>query len=355
MKTTKAPPKTDAGIAKLPTVAAAILVPFGGSLYLHRRPRGRQTWVLRTRIGGSWRVQQLGDWPTVGLHLARQRAETARADLAPANTDSRVSVALETFGREYIAVKYRTVDARKESMAMLTRALSSSAQRSLFSLRRLDLTGAVQVLSDRPNAATKTLALLKQFTGWAVARGLLDVDPLGGVTAKRLGLQPYAPRERVLGAEELRALWTRSDPDAQVLKFAFLSACRIGEALQWAPEQVDNDVWTIPETKSGRPHTVPLTVQASALLPLPNPRPVYVSLAWRLRQSGATWTAHDLRRTAATMMREAAIPVHDVEAVLNHAPPRLVRVYQRHDPLVAKLAALSALADRLDEVLAGEA
>jgi integrase len=211
----------------------------------------------------------------------------------------------------------------------------------------------VQVLTDRPNTASKTLALMKQFSGWALARGLLDADPLGGVTAGRLGLQAYAPRERVLTPAELRTLWQRTDQDAHVLKFAFLTACRIGEALQWAPEQVAQGLWTIPETKSGRPHSLPLTAQAAALLPLPNPRPVYVSMAGRLKRQGVTWTAHDLRRTAATLMREAGVPVHDVEAVLNHAPPRLVRVYQRHDPLAEKGAALTALAGAVDKLLQG--
>jgi integrase len=237
---------------------------------------------------------------------------------------------------------------------MLDRALAGVANRSLSSLRRLDLTAAVQSLADRPNTAAKTLALVKQFTGWGAARGLLDVDPLGGVTASRLGLQAYAPRERVLTPAELRTLWNRTDADALVLKFAFLTACRIGEALAWADCQVTAGVWKIPQTKSGRPHTVPLTPQAKALLPLPEPRPVYVSLAGRQKRAGLDWTPHDLRRTAATFMREAGVPVHDVEAVLNHAPPRLVRVYQRHDPLAEKAAALAALADRLAEVLAGE-
>ena len=351
MTATKTPPKTDAGIAKLAPVTATKLMPFGGSLYLRRRVRGRQTWLLRTRIGGAWRVQVLGDWPTVGLHLARQRAESARADLAPASGDSRVSVALETFEREYVGTRYRTDGAKKESMALLHRALAGAANRSLGSLRRLDLTSAVQALTDRPNSAAKTLALLKQFTGWATARGLLDLDPLGGVTAGRLGLQPYMPREQVLTPAELRTLWQRTDPDAQVLKFAFVTACRIGEALQWQPGQVAGNVWTIPETKSGRPHTLPLTPKAAALLPLPEPRPVYVSMVGRQKRLGVTWTPHDLRRTAATLMREGGVPVHDVEAVLNHAPPRLVRVYQRHDPLAEKLAALAALTGRLDEVL----
>jgi integrase len=355
MKTAAKAPRSDLAIGKLPAVTTEVLVPFGNSLYLKRRPNGRQTWLLRTRIGGSWRVQQLGDWPTIGLHLARQRADDARVTLAPTARDSTVAHAVATFKVEYLGTRYRTEGAKKECGALLDRALARVSTRPLPAVRRLDLTTAVQALQDRPNTAAKTLALLKQFTGWCVARGLLDADPMAGVTASRLGLQAYAPRERVLTPAELRELWRWEDADARVLRFAFLAACRIGEALAWAPAQMQGEVWTIPETKSDRPHALPLSRKAASLLPLPSPAPVYVSLMQRLKKRGATWTPHDLRRTAATLMREAGVPVHDVEAVLNHAPPRLVRVYQRHDPLPEKAAALAALAERLDELLgAGE-
>lgn len=353
MKPAKKPPRNDQAIAKLPPVTREVLVPFGGSLYLKRRPNGRQSWVLRTRMGGAWQVRQLGDWPALGVHLARQRAEDGRIQLKPTLPDNTVAHALATFKREYIGTRYRTADARKESGAMLDRALAGVLNRAMQALRRLDLTTAVQLLADRPNAATKTLALLKQFTGWAVARGLLDADPLGGVTANRLGLQAYAPRERVLSQDELRVLWNRTDDDARLLKLSLLTACRIGEALKWEPSQVVDGVWTIPETKSGRAHTLPLTPQAKALLPLPATRPAYVSLAQRLKASGCGWTAHDVRRTAATMMREVGVPVHDVEAVLNHAPPRLVRVYQRHDPIEEKRSALRNLEAAVIAVVGG--
>lgn len=355
MKSATKPPRNDEAIRRLPPVTREVLLPFGGSLYLKRRPNGRQTWVLRTRIGGSWQVRQLGEWPSVGLHLARQKAEDGRIVLKPTSSTNTVEHAVETFEREYIGTRYRTADARKESGAMLKRAVAGVANRTLSGLRLLDLTAIVQRLADRPNTAAKTLALLKQFTAWCKARGLLDIDPLAGVTGKHLGMQAYEPRERVLSLDELRALWARDDPDARVLKFCALTACRIGEALQWRPGQVVDGVWTIPMTKNGKAHVLPLSPAALALLPLPDPPPVYVSLIQRMRVASLTWRPHDIRRTAATLMRAAGVPVHDIEATLNHDAPKLVRVYQRHDPLAEKAAALSALAARLDEILKGEA
>lgn len=349
-KTTKV--LTDAAIGKLPPVTAERLMPVGGSLYLKRRPNGRQSWVLRTRMGGKWQVRQLGDWPTVTLHLARQRAEAERAGGAPSDAGSTVAHALAEFKIHYIGGRYRREDSKKESGAMIGKALAPVAGRAIASIRRADLVKAVDLLRDRPNTAAKTLALLKQFTSWAAARDLIEADPMAGVRAGKLGLKQYQPRERVLDADELRALWHQADDDAQVLRFCALSACRIGEALQWAPDQMAGDVWTIPDTKSGRSHSLPLPQAALDLLPLP--KPAYWSLVDRLKKEGRTWRPHDVRRTAATMMRAAGVPVLDIEAVLNHAPPRLVRVYQRHDPIAEKRAALAALAESLSKVVRPE-
>lgn len=346
-------PLTDSAIRRLPPVTSEVLMPVGGSLYLKRRPNGRQSWVLRTRIGGKWQVRQLGDWPTVPMHLARQRAEVGRQGAVPADAASTVAHALAEFKIGYLGSRYRTEDAKKESGAMLGRALAGIAGRALASVRRADLVAGVERMRDRPNAAVKTLALLKQFTSWAAARDLIEVDPLAGVRASKLGLKAYQPRERVLSTDELRALWNRDDDDAKVLKFCALTACRIGEALQWAPEQVVNDIWTIPETKNGLAHTLPLPEEAMAMLPLPSPMPIYISMISRMKAAQLTWRPHDVRRSAATLMRAAGVPVLDIEAVLNHAPPRLVRVYQRHDPIDEKRAALEQLAVAIGKAAGG--
>lgn len=321
-------------------------------LYLKRRPNGRDSWQLRTRVGGKWRVATLGDFPAMTLAVAAAHAESSRPVSGAALDSATVGGALGEFFRTYVATLYRTEVARKESESLLRRAVEPLAVRLLRSVKRADWVARVDAFRDRPNSARKVLALLRQFTGWCVVRGLLDGDPLAGVTGGRLGIEQYQPRERVLTTDELRALWARPDADAQVLKFALLTATRIGETLQWVPEQVQGDVWTIPQTKNGKPHTVPLSKEAAALLPLPTPRPVYVSMVGRQKRLGVTWNAHDLRRTAATLMREAGVPVSTVEAVLNHAPSRLVQVYQKHDPVDEKRAALQALAAQMAKALA---
>ena len=161
-------PLTDAAIKRLPPVTAERLVPVGGSLYLKRRPNGRQSWVLRTRIGGKWQVRQLGDWPTVPIHLARQRADAERRDTGPADAGGSVGHALADFKRDYIGTRYRREDSKKESGAMLGKALAGIAGRSIATLRRADLIVAIDRVRDRPNTATKTLASMSRSSVQAI-------------------------------------------------------------------------------------------------------------------------------------------------------------------------------------------
>ena len=63
------------------------------------------------------------------------------------------------------------------------------------------------------------------------------------------------------------------------------------------------------------------------------------------RESPSGWTLHDLRRTCATGLARLGFPVHVTEAVLNHRSGTragIVGVYQRHDYMPEKRAALEA-------------
>ena len=91
---------------------------------------------------------------------------------------------------------------------------------------------------------------------------------------------------------------------------------------------------------------------SSPLLEAGWPKRDYASLHAFLRDGGYGWRAHDLRRTAATRMRDAGVSVEVIEAVLNHAPPRLVRVYQRPNMLPAMRQALETLESRVSSVVA---
>jgi integrase len=199
-----------------------------------------------------------------------------------------------------------------------------------------------------------------------------------------LDLQATAPkpsRDRVVSREELAALLpvlqVSDSPYAAGLRLILLTAARRGEvtAARWRDIDFPAGTWTLPQTKNGQKHVVPLSRQAIALLRSLQPTEVdpgaYVftingealddweGATQRLQTASGTsgWHRHDLRRTAATMLGELGVVPEIVEAALNHVTIRshLATIYNksRYRPEVA--AALQRLADALDGIVSGGA
>ena len=342
---------TDAQIKALPTPPSERLIPAGGrlGLYLRLRTTGRRTWLTRRRIAGCWRVETLGDWPTLTALNARRKASIATTRIAAVMT---FGDAVDQFYREEILTRYRS--SPEETRAYLVRDCAKLLPHRLDRLTRRELVPLFRAkASIAPNAASKMLAIVKQFFTWATIGGLLDTDPLAGVTARALKIPAQTVRERKLSDDELRALWAMPDePYGRLLRFALLTGCRIGEAQQFEPEQIVGDLWTIPMTKNGKKHTVPLSATAAALAEAGWPKRGYQALFSYLVAHGVTWRPHDLRRTAATRMSEAGVSSDAIEAVLNHARPKLLRTYQQGDPLPGMRDALTRLDAAVAKVIA---
>ncbi len=319
-------------------------IPAGGRAGLYLRIRAgsdRKVWVIRRREGGQWRTSTIGEWPKVTARAARAQAEGSPE--APQRAET-MRDALPAFMREEL--ERRFTSAPREALAYLTRNAKPLHARRLDRITTPDIFNLIRSLSERPNTATKTLVLLKMFLRWCVRTGRLKVDPSASLTAKDIGLPSYQPRERVLSRDELREMWSWPDePYGRKLRFALLTAVRINETAAMVPDNLRGDVWTIPAafTKARREHVLPLGPLALRLAGEGWPPRAYKSLHSYMQARGVGWTIHDLRRTAATIMRDVGVPVDAIEAVLNHAAPRLQRTYQRPDLMPAKRDALLRL------------
>lgn len=140
-------------------------------------------------------------------------------------------------------------------------------------------------------------------------------------------------------------------------------------------------VWTIPawRSKNGHAHRVPLTDMARTIIGEAKARasteflfPGYgkddaiksssVGKAvrrFRTKIGLPHWTAHDLRRTAATGMADLGVAPHVIGHVLNHravtAASVTDQVYNRYSYDREKRAALELWATQLTSILAGGA
>lgn len=245
---------------------------------------------------------------------------------------------------------------------------------------------------------------LRQMLAFAVERQIIDHNPLDGIKRSKIGGKAVE-RDRYLKDDELRTLLGAlpharlNRRTATAIKLILSTAVRVGEAMSAKWEHVDLEArtWYLPDTKNQRDHTIHLSDFARAqfvdlkslreagsdgkLLPWVFPNragdgPVCVKsfgkqLADRQRppsrrMSGRTkatrslelpgghWTAHDLRRTAATIMASLGISGDVIDECLNHfIEARVRRTYIRDRRPAEQARAFDALGRKLAQLQGG--
>jgi integrase len=208
---------------------------------------------------------------------------------------------------------------------------------------------------------------------WGTAEGHLDFNPLEGM--RKPAARP--PRERVLGDAELKVLWQglskalpRSKAVANSIRLCLLTAQRVGEVAGIEPHELDarKRLWNVPaaRSKNGEAHTVPLTRVTLDIAKQVGDGPKLSSHAVahtiRLAQARfglAQWTAHDLRRTAATNMAKLGVAPIVLAHVLHHVSVTragvTLGVYQQYTYDAEKRDALELWANHLEGILLGAA
>ncbi len=393
-------------------------------LRLRLTPAGAKSWVLACRDPfNRMRRFPVGNYPTMGISDARVAARALRlrvrdgADPVAERRRNRaigdaakvgegtLTALLDLYGQPHTENRPAGPGASQKAWVASRKRVDVVFKAQLGQpLAALKL-GDLQMAADRyPSAMSAAFAVrtLRPVLRWAAAPGrgyvpaeLANIRPPVGVTR----------RKRVLSRDELAsllpALGASSRPYAAAMRFMLLTLARREEAgaARWRDVDLKAGTWTIPETKNGEPHTVPLSDQAAKLLrtihaagipqkpkgrrkpgeapvkPLP-PLPLKPDdLIFRtghgtalgkwdhetktLQKASNTegWHRHDLRRTGATMLGEMGELPDIIEAALNHvsihSPLAATYNRSRYRPQVA--AALQRLADALDGIEKGSA
>src|SRR5262249_42131640 len=136
--------------------------------------------------------------------------------------------------------------------------------RPISSITRKDVAAAIRDIRTHhsDNTAKQSRGHLSAFFSWSLKQGIAeqDVNPCVDTYEPK----GNAPRERVLSADEIKLLWNACENAGEygnVVRLLLLTGCRreeIGE-LRWSYFAPDMTSFTIPKTKNGRAHTVPVT------------------------------------------------------------------------------------------------
>jgi integrase len=273
-------------------------------------------------------------------------------------------------------------------------------------IARRDAASLLEAIKDTrgPVAANRLRSSLSDFFGWCLSTGIEGVEnnPITGTTK----FAEFS-RDRVLKDLELREIWKHSGGGhySAIIKLLMLTGQRANEiaSLRWSeittiivPAKRISDTVVLPQftiraielpaerCKNGRPHIIPLSEPAAAII---DAQPRRADDDGKLRDlifgvgqmgfSGWTdsnralngriaaglgspldhWVVHDLRRSVSTLMNDRlGILPHVVEAILNHVSGSkrgVAGVYNKALYLRERSDALNLWADHLMSIVEG--
>ena len=200
-----------------------------------------------------------------------------------------------------------------------------------------------------PGGANHALKLLRQILEFALARGLITVNPARDVTMNRRNALT-----RFLSRDELRRLHRALDRhatrtasarrQADIIRLLLLTGCRRGEILTLRWHEVDGDTLALDDSKTG-PRTVYLNAPARNIIErqprgespfvFPSarnperPHDPHLPLWNRVRAEAGIEDVrlHDLRHSMASYAVMNGVPVPVVSRMLGHTDVRMTLRY----------------------------
>lgn len=422
---------TDLHVKRAKPGPAEYLLADGGGLFLRVRPHGARHWQYVYTLAGKRHKASLGDANALTLAGAREAAKSAREAVAegehPESARARTMAVVEakqaaaaiaqaretvrtTFGRWHQIDLQRHADGGAYVKRLFdVEVLPRIGDIYMAELTKADVLRVVDALLARgvERTAKVTLSWVRQMCGFAMDRGIIEVDPTARIRKSTIGGKDVE-RDRVLDDKEIAAL-ASALPDSSLptaataaIWIALSTCCRIGEiaAARWEHVDLKARTWHIPpeNSKTGDPLTVQLspfavrqfeTLQASNAAPLGrvskwvlypervrgkepgpvDPKTITKQIGDRQREGGPLknraagveralvlpgghWTPHDLRRTGATIMVRLGVLPAVADRCLNHREPnRIRRIYLRHQYGPEMRAAWETLGAHLEGLL----
>jgi integrase len=366
-----------------------------------------KVWYFKYRVGPKQRGMSGGAVSAIRAPAAREWAQKLYAKVLlgedpAAEKSERRARAGETFeaamrlflARQKARLRPRSYVEVERHLLKFAKALHRMPLASID--RRAIATVLTQAAADTSDAmANRVRATLSSFYVWSLKQGLVEINPVA-LTERR----EEKSRDRVLDDGELREIWAalRNDAYGDICRLLVLLGSRRDElgSLRWSEVDLDRALISLSgeRTKNKRPHEIPLSAPALAILEarhvLPNStardlifagghlgfsdwsgskidldKRVHEARRIAAQEAGADpdkvapmapWVLHDFRRVISTAMHNhLGISPHVVEAVLGHVghqagtPGRYNKASYRDE----KARALALWADHLLAIVEG--
>lgn len=363
----------------------------GRSWALSKRFEGRQRrWTLE----GAQTLEEARSAARILIGKLEQKIDPkAKPEPAPETAATMtlgdlldVYLATERGSDEQRSLPARVAHMKSKLAAWLDRPASSiKAQEVIALLDAAKRAGRGRV------SAFRAISYLRPVMGWARSRSdttgvklnpVAEIDP--EEMKKLRKAMNHKKGDHTLGPDEIRALWRacESQPECQygrLLRFALVTGQRRSEvgSLRWEDVDLSRAIWRQSANKSNRPHDVPLTTLALELMGEPKSAGLVFPSRGGSSVGGAAgnwsraitkykvlsgvkgkWSAHDLRRTFATILSSLSVSFTVRELLLNHSERtakggELGKTYDKHDYVAERREAMERLSRHIRGLLDG--
>ena len=351
-------------------------------LGLRVSPSGSKTFVQRTFDPATKKMR----WKTIGIYPAVSLAQARKAVGQKVET-STPEPQQEVFTFRELSALYleKWAKRRKRSWQEDERIINKEfipflADNDVSSIEKKDCTAIIDRIYDRgaPVMANRAYVLLHKIFVFGMQNDYAKTNPL------YMTIKPHkeTAKDRILDEQEILMLLDSIFGDGMVtaevtmrrlILFQFATASRSGEAksIEWA--DLHDNLWVIPKEKSKNKEIRILPISpmmrtiidlqksdtnSSFIFPSSVTGKAYHSTSENhvltriiKKNSMEHFTAHDLRRTAASYMAKFGASRVVLRKILNHVDREVTDIYDRHTYEQEKMDALVSWNDYLLSLL----
>ena len=381
----------------------------GDGLTFTLSAKGTAAWVLRYRFGGKARELTIGRYPDISLSKARELATEARVQIQQgrdvarekqkATIERAAAKTLRELAADYMSKAFphlaaNTIKQRRHHIeGVILPKLGSLPAREVSTA---DVVALVEAVGKKSvNVAELVFTAVSEIFKHGLARHVVTANPCAGISVSAICGKPEPKRQRLkLTEDELRvilpALPGIGAENALAVKIQLATCVRLGELAKAEWEHVDFDraEWFVPDqnSKTGRGFTIPLppavvgwfrelepfACGSRFVLPARQVRrtrnhggevhfeqramnAMLHKLCEKLGDKVRRFTPHDLRSTARSHLAALGVNILVAERCLNHSLGGLIAIYDQHDYMNERRAALELWTDFILACEAGRA
>ncbi len=362
---------------------------------------GVASWVYRYRFGGVAKELTLGRYPDLTLAEARKLAATKRVDvqqvvdvaavkqqkIAEAKLTGTVSQLSELWLKHAVRNKHKHPEVTER--VFKRDILPTFGKKPPKDIATADVTRFLAKItaSGRPTIANDALRYLRAMFEYGEMLGMVEKNPADKIRSEHAGGKEKA-RERVLSQAELAKLFTAITDAGQkigrdnelAVKLLLALGCRKMELFgaKWSEFDLSACTWRIPveRIKTGEARELSLSSHVMEWLRELQVRACGSEYIFPARRTGkrfkhvspdTTWralhdlghglesfTIHDLRRTARSLMSDLGIAFDVAEKILGHKLPGTAAIYDRGRSTHQQKVAMEKLSGLIVRIASGD-